>query len=241
MSVTRINKTEDYTVMSNNHFKNPEMTLKAKGLLSLMLSLPDNWDYSIAGLVTLSKDGKDSVMGALKELEKFGYLVRTRMTGDDGRFCGYMYDIYEEPKEVEPKEVEPYEENPNAVDPPQLNTNTLNTKKTNTKESNTKAAHKLVKAFPCLESIANFDNELLDTLQDFVDMRKKQKSPMSEKAMKLLLSKLHELSNGNVQIMIELLNQSILNGWKSIYPVKGNYTSKEEAVANRVDVVDSWV
>ena len=72
-----VHKTSDYTVMSNTHFKEKEMTLRAKGLLSLMLSLPDDWDYSIAGLCTLSKDGKDSVMNALLELEEFGYLVRT--------------------------------------------------------------------------------------------------------------------------------------------------------------------
>lgn len=238
MSVARINKTEDYTVMSNSHFKNTEMSLKAKGLLSLMLSLPDNWDYSIAGLVTLSKDGKDSVMSALEELERFGYLERTRVTKQDGKFDGYIYDIYEEPKTVKPYAENPNTDKPNTENPPQSNTNTSNTKKTKTKESN---KHRVIKAFPCLESLENFNDELLDTLQDFVDMRKKQKSPMSEKAMKLLMSKLHELSGGNVQNMIELLNQSILNGWKSIYPVKTPYTSKEDIVANRVDVVDSWI
>jgi hypothetical protein len=76
MSVFRINKTANYTVMSNHHFKEKRMSLKSKGLLSLMLSLPDTWDYSISGLATLSKDGKDSIMSALAELEKFGYLHR---------------------------------------------------------------------------------------------------------------------------------------------------------------------
>ena len=68
MTVFRVHKNENYTVLSNYHFKEKEMSLKAKGLLSLMLSLPDAWDYSAAGLVKLSKDGKDSVNGALKEL-----------------------------------------------------------------------------------------------------------------------------------------------------------------------------
>ena len=70
--VFRVNRTKDYTVMSNHHFKNKNLSLKAKGLLSLMLSLPDDWNYSIKGLVTLSKDGRDSVMAALKELESEG-------------------------------------------------------------------------------------------------------------------------------------------------------------------------
>lgn len=97
MSVIRINKTKDYTVMSNHHFRNKEMTLKAKGLLSMMLSLPDSWDYSIAGLVTLSADGESSVRTALQELEKFGYLKRTR-TRKDGKLDDIIYDIFETPQ-----------------------------------------------------------------------------------------------------------------------------------------------
>jgi hypothetical protein len=126
MSVIRVNKTADYTVMSNDHFKEKEMTLKAKGLLSLMLSLPENWDYSIAGLVTLSKDGKDSVMNALIELEQFGYLKRTRRFDKQGHFAGYDYDIYEKAYSETP-----YSEKPNTENPPQLNTKELNTKKIN--------------------------------------------------------------------------------------------------------------
>ena len=136
MAVIRINKTADYTVMSNTHFKEKEMSLKAKGLLSMMLSLPDDWDYSIAGLVTLSKDGKDSVMNALTELEQFGYLKRTRTTNEKGQFAGYDYDIYERPQQVQPKQEQPYAENPNTDNPPQLNTNQSSNKKLNTKVLN---------------------------------------------------------------------------------------------------------
>ena len=97
MSVFRIHKTGNYTVMSNSHFKEREMSLKAKGLLSLMLSLPDDWSYNVSGLVRLSKDGKDSVMSALAELEKFGYLKRTQVTNDKGQFAGVEYNIFEQP------------------------------------------------------------------------------------------------------------------------------------------------
>jgi hypothetical protein len=138
MAVIRVNKTADYTVISNTHFKEREMSLKAKGLLSMMLSLPDDWDYSIAGLVVLSKDGKDSVMNALGELEQFGYLKRTRTTNEKGQFSGYDYDIYEKPYKEEPQEVKPYAEKPNTDNPPQLNTNISNTKELNTKKLNTK-------------------------------------------------------------------------------------------------------
>ena len=137
MAVMRINKTEDYTIMSNAHFKEKKMSLKAKGLLSLMLSLPDTWDYSIAGLVTLSKDGKDSVMNSLDELEKFGYLIRTKLTDDKGRFAGYDYDIYESPQTEKPCADNPNTDRPNADIPQQLNTNQSNIKKLNNNQSNT--------------------------------------------------------------------------------------------------------
>lgn len=132
MAVVRVNKTSDFTVMSNTHFKEREMSLKAKGLLSLMLSLPDEWDYSIRGLVTLSKDGKVSVMNALSELEEFGYLKMTRAHDEKGRFAGYDYDIFETPYSENPYTEKPdtdnpYSENPYTENQPQLNTNTLNT------------------------------------------------------------------------------------------------------------------
>ena len=138
MATIRVNKTDNYTVMSNYHFKEKEMSLKAKGLLSLMLSLPNDWDYSINGLATLSKDGKDSVMGALNELEVFGYLIRTRTINEKGQFAGYDYDIYEKPNTEKAKEEKPYTEKPNTENQAQLNTNKLNTNKLNTKELITK-------------------------------------------------------------------------------------------------------
>ena len=122
--VFRINKNENYTVMSNYHLNEKDMSIKAKGLLSIMLSLPKDWDYSINGLVKLSKDGKDSVISALNELEKFGYLIRTRSINEKGQFDGYDYDIYEKPNTEKPNT-----EKPNTEKPLQLNTNKINNKK----------------------------------------------------------------------------------------------------------------
>lgn len=100
MSVFRVNKNKNFTVMSDFHFREKNMTLKAKGLLSLMLSLPDDWNYSISGLVTLSKDGKDSVISALAELEEFGYLVRKQQFNEKGQFNGVEYHIYEQSQKM---------------------------------------------------------------------------------------------------------------------------------------------
>ncbi len=126
MAVMRVHKNANYTIMSNHHFKEKKMSLKAKGLLSLMLSLPDDWDYSVNGLATLSKDGRDSVMSALKELEEFGYLIRTRITNEKGHFKGYDYDIFECPQNMPPKSENPTTEKPKLENHEQLNTNSIN-------------------------------------------------------------------------------------------------------------------
>lgn len=96
MPVFRINKNTNYTVMSNYHLKDKNLSLKAKGLLSLMLSLPDNWDYSITGLVHICKEDVRAIRSGLKELENFSYLKRNRIKKADGKF-DYEYLIYEKP------------------------------------------------------------------------------------------------------------------------------------------------
>lgn len=102
MAVIRVNKTRDYTVMSNCHLRDKRMSLKAKGLLSMMLSLPDEWDYSIAGLVAICKEEEAAMKSALKELKQTGYLIITKKKPnqtESGRF-EYEYNIYEQPQEV---------------------------------------------------------------------------------------------------------------------------------------------
>ncbi len=143
MAVFRVNRNKNYTHMANYHFREKGMSLRAKGLLSLMLSLPEEWDYSANGLAVLSKDGKDSVKKALVELEQLGYLKRTRATDAQGRFTGYDYDIFEKPQSVNPLTENPSTENPptekpSTENPPQLSTKESSTKKSSTKESNTK-------------------------------------------------------------------------------------------------------
>lgn len=132
MSVIRVNKTSNYTIMSNYHFKDKRISLKAKGLLSQMLSLPDGWDYTIAGLVAINQENETAIKSALKELKQNGYLVVTKLLPDEtksGRI-EYVYDIYEYPKqegkkqglEILPVEVLPVENQG------QLNTNNKITK-----------------------------------------------------------------------------------------------------------------
>ena len=101
MAVFRIEKTRDYTVMSNYHLRDMSLSLKAKGLLSLMLSLPENWDYTMKGLARICKDGIDSISGGIRELEAHGYLIRSRVRSANGQLGSIEYTILEQPIPVD--------------------------------------------------------------------------------------------------------------------------------------------
>ena len=208
MSVFRINKTNNYTVMSNHHFKEKKMSLKAKGLLSLMLSLPDDWDYSISGLATLSKDGKDSIMSALAELEKFGYLTRTRLTDEKGRFAGVEYNIYEIPQ---PKE--PIAENPNSTNENAGKSNAENHEQLNTNSTN----YLLDKVFELL-STNERDAELIALYREYIRMRETINAPLTEIGLEKLIERAKRLSKGNIIVERGLLETAIINNWKNVYP-----------------------
>lgn len=143
MSVFRVDKSRDYTVVSNNIFKDRTLSAKAKGILVEMLSLPEDWDYTLKGLTYLFSDGLDSIRKGIQELEEHGYVVRQRMRDEKGRLGGTEYVIYETPRKAENSEPEseppvfamPAEDSPAAEKPTQASTTQLNINKSNTKKS----------------------------------------------------------------------------------------------------------
>ena len=118
MAVFRVQKTQNYTVMSNYHLNDKALSLKAKGLLSLMLSLPDTWDYTTRGLASICKEGVDGIRATVRELENAGYIIRRRVRDQSGQVRGMEYTVFEQPQKPEP-------ENPAQ----------LNTKETNNENS----------------------------------------------------------------------------------------------------------
>ena len=145
MAVFRVERTGDYTVMSNFHLKDKRLSLKAKGLLSQMLSLPDDWDYTLSGLSYINRESKDAIRSAVNELETAGYIRRRQTTDASGKFAANEYTIFERPIEGEPMLDKPLSENPitvnpSAVNPLPENPTQLNTKKSNTQKQNTHGA-----------------------------------------------------------------------------------------------------
>ena len=137
MAVFRIERTRDYTVMSNHHLRNANLSLKAKGLLSMILSLPEEWNYTTRGLASICKEGVDAIGSALKELETAGYIVRRQLRGTNGRITDTEYVIYEQPQPdmSQPDTASPDTENPDMVKPDTEKPAELNIEKSNTEKT----------------------------------------------------------------------------------------------------------
>ena len=147
MAVFRIERTRDYTVMSNHHLRNANLSLKAKGLLSMMLSLPEDWNYTTRGLAKICKEGVDAIGAALRELEAAGYIVRHKLRDRQGRISDTEYVIYEQPQPKNPDTPQPdmaspdtenpYLDKPDTEKPAELNIEKSNTQKSITHGSST--------------------------------------------------------------------------------------------------------
>ena len=152
MAVFRIERTRDYTVMSNHHLRNKALSLKSKGLLSMMLSLPDDWNYTTRGLAKICKEGVDAIGGALRELEREGYIVRHQLRDAQGRISDTEYVIYEQPQPKAPDTPSPdtaapdtdspgtenpYLDKPDTEKPAELNIEKSNTQKSITQGAST--------------------------------------------------------------------------------------------------------
>ena len=183
MAVFRIEKTSDFTIMSNHHLRNESLSLKAKGLLSLMLSLPENWDYTTKGLAAICKDGVDSICAGVQELERHGYVVRDRVRNAHGQLGAIEYTILERPREPEaeapereepkqenPVQAEPKRENPEQVfpkqeKPEQGNPAQLSTKESRKELSSTQESNPILSSFPGqMDAIGAYRSVVLENI-----------------------------------------------------------------------------
>lgn len=220
MTKIKVNRTSDYTIMGNYHFREKDMSLSAKGLLSLMLSLPKDWDYSILGLVKLSSDGKDKIMNTLKELERFGYLIRTRRIDSKGKFNGYNYEIYERPYSENP-----YSEKPNTVNPPQLNTKEIkeeyNKEKINKKES---VECELLQEF-------GFSTRVCESINTWLSYKKEKKQSYKPVGLKTLLKSIQrEVQKNGEESVVRAIDKSITNNYSGLFFATNNNDSNAKPI-----------
>lgn len=222
--------------MSNAHLHDKRLSLKAVGLLSIVLSLPDDWHYTVKGLVGSVKDGERAVNGALSELKQCGYLQVNKLYPNSERSkIEYQYVFYEKPQDLQNV---PLEQDIQNVDLQNvglqnvgiqnvgayINTNKQSTNKQNTKELNTNEyKEKNIKKESVNSVIAEYteNKDLQDALHGFVEMRNKARKPLTARAMKLSLNKLNELALDDVT-KIAIVNQSIVHSWLTFYKLQNN-------------------
>ena len=171
MAVIRVNKSKDFTVMSNTHFREKEMSLKAKGLLSLMLSLPDDWNYSVEGLTVICKENETAIKSTLDELKQFGYLTVIKKFPNEtksGRF-EYEYNVYEQPQGKQAIEKQGIENLHLEIQPIE-NQGQYNTNQSNTDELKTKGKTKERKTATTYDSILSEidDDDLRELYLEYI-------------------------------------------------------------------------
>mgnify|MGYP000322026236 FL=1 len=242
MAIVRVVKNKDYTVMSNAHLHDKRLSLKAVGLLSIVLSLPDDWHYTVKGLVGSVKDGERAVNGALSELKQCGYLQVNKLYPNSERSkIEYQYVFYEKPQGIQNV---PLEQDLQNVDLQNvglqnvdlqnvgayINTNKQSTNKQNTKELSTNEYKEKNNKKESVNSvIAEYteNKDLQDALHGFVEMRNKARKPLTARAMKLSLNKLNELALDDVT-KIAIVNQSIVHSWSTFYKLQNNNNGQRQ-------------
>lgn len=277
MPVFRVEKNKDYTVMSNYHLHDKSLSLKAKGLLSQMLSLPEEWDYTLSGLSRMNREGVDAIRSAIQELERAGYIHREFARTESGTFDGNIYTIYEKPllknRTTETDEGEeawpptwesplwenatpdslslegpapenqvpespaqgnPAQENPTpgnpttgkpmSENPMQLNTNRSSTNRSSTKIPPIPPKGRGQLPPEVVDLLTNYLSdkpELWEPMEAFMEIRQAKKAVNSRRAVASLLKELETLSGGDRRLRVRLVNQSVNNSWKSVFPLTG--------------------
>jgi len=242
MAVIHVKRNKNYTTMANYHLKDRRLTLKAKGLMSMMLSLPEDWDYSINGLAGICLEGKDAISAALKELRQYGYLI-VEQKKDTTKY-DFDYTLYEQPMR---ENRSGFSESGN---PAQLIDNTTYY---HTKDKTVHSVHSSPSPDGEVDSLTTLTQggfaAVLDSFSvsgkkreavlEFIKMRKLLKKPMTAHALELSLKKLDKMARTEEE-QIAILEQSIANSWQGLFPLKDKSTSTDSATFEYEDLPKSF-
>ena len=244
MAVFRIEKTQNYTVMSNHHLRNMDLSLKSKGLLSMMLSLPEDWNYTTKGLAKICKEGTDSISSALKELERAGYIVRNRLRDSKGKIVDVEYVIYETPRLPEPDVPDegtpdascPDTENPDMDGPglenrPQINKDKRNPDRSKKELSSTKGSN------PVLSTPPKAPRGSDGMGRDWMRERESYRELILENIEYDYLIQSHQLDRDRLDELVELMVDTVCSRRETIRIAGDDYPA--EVVKSRFLKLDS--
>lgn len=249
MAVFRVEKTRDYTIMANHHLRNTALSLKAKGLLSLMLSLPEDWDYTTKGLARICRDGVDSICATVRELEEAGYIVRERLRNANGQLGSIEYTILEQPRQPEPERENPVQAEeavspkrekpvlgkpilgkPEQEKPEQENPTQLNTKESNKDLSNTEVSNPILSSPPASRGRDR-------TGSDRMRERKNYRDLILENIEYDILIQNHPYDRDRLDELVELMTDTVCSCRETIRIAGDDYPA--EVVKSRFLKLDS--
>jgi predicted transcriptional regulator len=245
MAIIRVEKRSNFTVVDNTFIRDNNLSLKAKGLMLLMLSLPPEWDYSIAGLSAICQEGKTAIRNCLKELEENYYLIRERRNNEKGYFV-YEYILKEIPEvphignqhtdEVRAAEahteeahiVEEHTENRTQLKKEELKKDLLN-KDLPSKERVRGLSE--IEASALLDEIIE-DSELKELYLEYIQVREDIGAPLTARSLKLLIARCERLSDFNIHLQKTMLETACIQQWKSVYPPAKDEKARNSTIDN---------
>lgn len=212
-TIFRVEKNANYVVMSNHHLRNKDMSLKSKGLLSLILSLPPTWNYSLNGLCAICKESQTAIRSALKELETHKYLIRKRQKNELGQF-EYEYIVYEVPHTENQHTGSQQAQKVHTENNTQINKKEKSIKKENIKKRNIEK-YNINNYIHILDTIP--DDHLRNLYCYFLDNRNRMGDPLTVNGFELLIERVRELAGVDMDKQKALLRTAVINNWKNVY------------------------
>lgn len=264
MSICRVNKSNNYTVMSNYHLRDKNLSLKAKGLLSVVLSLPDEWDYSINGLVAICNEGKTSITSTLNELKQKGYLRVDKLYPNETKsgLIEYVYTFYEFMQDAPQGQQNQDTENlcldgVGIENPPQLNTNKSNTERLSkdniyspltpqgekaAEEKPKPKKEKVDKDAPLVSLCKAYstDPDVQALLLEWLDVRKQKRAVKSVNAIQRNLATLKDMAQQSGMSVKQYLEEVVRRGWQAFYVVPNYGNNQQKRLPTEDDYCDLW-
>lgn len=208
-------KNENFTIISNVVLRDSRISLKAKGVMALVMSLPNNWDFTIRGLIAVVKEGRDAIYSAIKELKMYGYCEVVVCRDENGKLLGNDYVFYEEPKNPENSTIHPYTENPDTDNPDTGNPPQIN--KDNKKEKNINSKTKsLTNGNDCYDwSVV--DEDMKPIVEDWIRYKREKKQTYKPTGFKTFYRQLVKFSSGTPERARAIIERSMANNWAGIF------------------------
>jgi len=232
MKRIRVEKNKNYTTISNVFLRDERLSLKAKGFLAMIMSLKDDWNFTIEGFVKITKEGESAIYTAIKELKDFGYCREEKIRDEKKRIVGNEYTFYEEPK-TQSVDNQLDCENQDLGFLNQANQGQISTTNNST---NNKILKNKEKSDVDLSFVAD---DFLPIVQDWLAYKKEKKQTYKQRGAKMFYSQLVNLSNNDAEIARLIIEQSMANNWAGIFALRNNHNANQFKSINQCQKDDS--